>query len=321
MTGKLRFTSDTELSGFESAHIVMGSDYEGEVICTLTRKIAVQRPNMALLHVHGFNDYFFHAEAAGFFMHHGIDYYGLDLRKSGRSWRIHQKYNNLRNIDEYFEDIAAAIEAMRDAGVAKILLMGHSMGGLVSACYCDQSSKWPQPDALFLNSPFLEQNKDILTRKLLIPMVAQLGRKAPDLKVPGGFSRFYGPSLHASAKGEWNYNLQFKPHRSAMVNAGWVSAIHNAQQTIKKGLHIRIPLLIMYPMTSVSSFWWKDAFHYGDAVVNVGHIRSLQRRINSVSKTVHEVKNARHDLFLSVTEVRQEVYQIILEWSQRHLKL
>ncbi len=320
MTGKPSFTSDTELSGFESAHIGMGFDYEGEVICTLTRKIAIRRPNVALLHVHGFNDYFFHAEAARFFIQQGIDYYGLDLRKSGRSWRSHQKYNNLRDIEEYFEDIAAAINAMQAAGATKILLMGHSMGGLVSACYCDQSSKWPQPDALFLNSPFLEQNKDILTRKFLIPLVAQLGRKAPEMKVPGGFSRFYGPSLHASAKGEWNYNLQFKPHRSVMVNAGWVNAIHNAQQTIKKGLNLRIPLLIMYPEASVRGMWWKEAFHYGDAVVNVQHIRRLQNKITSVSKTVHEVKDARHDLFLSVAEVRQNVYQIVLEWIQSYLK-
>jgi alpha-beta hydrolase superfamily lysophospholipase len=170
-----------------------------------------------------------------------------------------------------------------------------------------------------LNSPFLEQNKDIVTRKLLIPIVSAIGKKYPNLKVPGGFSKFYGPSLHASAKGEWNYNLLFKPHRSAMVNAGWVRAIWKAQGLVKKGLHIPAPLLIMYPTKSVSSFYWKDAFHYGDAVVNVKHIARLQKMITADKKTVYEVEDAKHDLFLSVAPVRQKVYRIVLEWSREHL--
>ncbi|HMM11353.1 MAG TPA: alpha/beta hydrolase [Bacteroidales bacterium] len=313
------FRPDTELSGFESVTIDMGTDYEGPVVCTLTRKISAERPTVALLHVHGFNDYFFHAEAAGFFLENGVDYYGLDLRKSGRSWREHQKYNNLRDIEEYFEDISAAIGFIRNQGIEKILLMGHSMGGLVSACYCSKSDHDAMPDALFLNSPFLEQNKDIVTRKLLIPLVARIGSRYPGLLVPGGFSSFYGPSLHSSANGEWNYNLHFKPHRSKMVNAGWVRAIYHAQRQISNGVHIPIPLLLMFPDKSVSGLWWSGKFHFGDAVVNVKHIRSLQTKINSAVKTVQEVQNAKHDLFLSTKKVRDEVYKFVLDWSIKHL--
>ncbi|MCE1202979.1 MAG: alpha/beta hydrolase [Bacteroidia bacterium] len=320
MSSSVIFTPDSELSGFESATLAMGTDYEGEVFCTLTRKISQNRPPNTLLHVHGFNDYFFHAEAASFFFDNGLDYYGLDLRKSGRSWRKHQKYNNLRDINEYFEDIASAIELIRRLGAEKILLMGHSMGGLVTACYCASPSENPLPDALFLNSPFLEQNKDIVTRRILIPIVSKIGKTNPDLPVPGGFSKFYGPSLHASEKGEWSYNLLYKPHRSDMVNAGWVRTIHQAQSIIKKGIRVELPLLLMYPQKSVAGLWWTEAFHYGDAVVNVKHIRALQRFIHASDKTVHEIKHARHDLFLSVRDVRQSVYNLVLEWSQKHLK-
>ncbi|MBK9290813.1 MAG: alpha/beta hydrolase [Bacteroidetes bacterium] len=313
MTAALVFQPDTELQGFEAATLDMGRDDEGPVVCTLIRKQLTTRPTLALLHVHGFNDYFFHAEAANHFINNNIDYYGLDMRKSGRSWRTHEKYNNLRSIEEYFEDIAATIRAMRTMGADKIVLMGHSMGGLVSACYCASASGEALPEALFLNSPFLEQNKDVVTRKVLIPLVSAIGKKHPKLLVPGGFSRFYGPSLHRSARGEWEYNLKFKPHRSEMVNAGWVRAIYLAQQQIKKGIDVPVPILVMFPEKSVRSLWWKEAFHYADAVVNVAHIRTLHPKIRSKNKTVSIVANAKHDLLLSVPEVRQKVYKEVVE--------
>lgn len=319
MSRNLYFLPDTELNGFEAATLSMGTDFEGGVFCTLIRKVSDVRPAKVLLHVHGFNDYFFHAEAAEYFMQNGMDYYGLDLRKSGRSWREYQKFNNLRDINEYFADIAAAIAALRAAGAVKILLMGHSMGGLVTACYCAQANGNKLPDALFLNSPFLEQNKDILTRKLLIPIVARLGRKFLNLPVPGGFSPHYGPSLHISGKGEWSYNLKLKPHRSKKVNAGWVRAIYNAQNQLKGGISIPVPLLLMYPSKSVGGLWWKKAFHYGDAVVNVKHIRKFEKSITATSKTVQEVDQAKHDLFLSVEKVRKYAFEYVLDWARKNL--
>ena len=48
------------------------------------------RPRRAVLHVHGFADYFFQTEYAEWWTDRGYDFYALDLRKYGRSLREHQ---------------------------------------------------------------------------------------------------------------------------------------------------------------------------------------------------------------------------------------
>ena len=60
-------------------------DDEGEVVATLVSRRAAQPTNRAVLHVHGFADYFFQTVAADWWVARGYDFYALDLRKYGRS--------------------------------------------------------------------------------------------------------------------------------------------------------------------------------------------------------------------------------------------
>ena len=60
-------------------------DDEGEVFATLVHRPAGQPTRKAVLHVHGFCDYFFQTGAADFWVRNGYDFYALDLRKYGRS--------------------------------------------------------------------------------------------------------------------------------------------------------------------------------------------------------------------------------------------
>jgi len=309
---------DSQLNGFESYTIHLPDDYEGKVVCTLIRKKQQSFGRPAALHIHGFNDYFFHKHIADAFEGAGIDLYGLDLRKSGRSILPHQKMNNLRNIEEYFADIEQAIRIIRNEGSKKLVIMGHSMGGLLVALFAARYSKTELFEGIFLNSPFLEQNKDIVTRKILIPVVARIGGKWPNLLVPGGFSKHYGPSLHNKFKGEWDYNLQWKPHVAPMLNAGWIRAIYLAQKHLTKGIEITEPLLLMYPEKSYNGLFWNDAFQISDAVVNVKHIQQRSHCIRA-NKEEYVIQNAKHDLFLSKSSARQEVLELLLDWFHRKI--
>lgn len=307
------FANDDQLPGFEKYVITQPADFEGEVVCTLIRMKSDKRNPIAILHVHGFNDYFFHAHIAKTLFGQGIDFYGIDLRKSGRSLLPHQKMNNLRDVEEFFDDIEKGLKLIRSKHSGPVILEGHSMGGLVSALFAASGRYDSLFDGLILNSPFFEQNKDIITRKLLIPFVSHIGKKHPNLRVVGGFSKFYGPSLHHSGHGLWEYNLKWKPHVAPLVNAGWVKAIFKAQKTLQSGIRIKQPVLLVFPSKSYRHLWWNDRFLKADAVVNVKHIRkytsSLQGKIN-----IHEVDDAVHDLFLSSAEVRERVFDIILNW-------
>lgn len=313
---KLHFQDDDELIGFEKLIISQPDDYEGRVVCTLVRMKSAQRKKMAVLHVHGFNDYFFHEETARqFFLHH-IDFYAVDVRKSGRSILPHQKMNTMRDVQEQFDDIKKCLEIIRQLHHGPVILFGHSLGGLIAALFAEKYKNMDLFDAIFLNSPFFEQNKDVLTRKLLIPAVASLGKKRPQLLVPGGFSRFYGPSLHVNDHGLWQYNLSWKPHVAALVNAGWVRAVYQAQKKLQSSIAINVPVLLAYPKESYAGFRWNKKFMSADAVVNVKHIEKYASSINA-SMEILVVKDAVHDLFLSAPEIRGKVINEIIQWIDR----
>ncbi len=63
------------------------SDDEGPVVATLVRARCDQPTRKAVLHVHGFADYFFQTEYAAWWLERGYDFYAIDLRKYGRSLR------------------------------------------------------------------------------------------------------------------------------------------------------------------------------------------------------------------------------------------
>jgi alpha-beta hydrolase superfamily lysophospholipase len=312
------YKADTELDGFESFVINQPDDYEGAVVCTLIKKKSVFESDTAVLHVHGFNDYFFHKEAAEVFAERGFHFYAVDMRKSGRSYLSHQKFNNLRSLDEYFEDIKVSLETIKKDGIKKIVLMGHSLGGLTVALFAEKYSDSGLFDAVFLNSPFFEQDKDVLTKKILIPIVSALAKKWPDFPVPGGFSKFYGPSLHKNYKGEWDYNLNWKPHVAPLVNSGWVRAVYLSHKKLKKGVKIKKPTFLAYAEKSIKRFTWSEKFHICDAVVNVNDTKMYAKNILGDTE-IHEIQNAKHDLFLSQKNAREKLYEVLFLWIDKTL--
>ncbi len=307
------FTDDDQLAGFEKMPITQADDYEGAVVATVVRLKNAKRHSTAILHVHGFNDYFFHDHIARALSAQNIDFYGVDLRKSGRSLLDHQKMNNLRDIEEYFEDIASSLQFMQQFHRGPIVLGGHSMGGLIVALFAACGRYDHLFHGVFLNSPFFEQNKDFLTRKLLVPLVSRIGKKHPNLSVPGGFSKFYGPSLHQSEHGLWDYNLKWKPHVAPLVNAGWVRAIHQAQKKLQSGIEIKQSVLLIFPKKSYRNFRWNDRFLSSDAVVNVAHIRQYAGSIRAQMQT-YAIDGAVHDVFLSDEKARNQALSILIHW-------
>jgi alpha-beta hydrolase superfamily lysophospholipase len=302
---------------FEHLRIIQPPDYEGEVVCTLIHIRATPNNNKAILYLHGFNDYFFNSWLGNQFVAQGFQFYALDLRKCGRSWLPHQKFNNLRHINEYMEDIDAALAQMADEGVGKVLFYGHSMGGLLAAHYASQHPHHRMIKAVVLNSPFFEMNEDWFTRNILLHLTSFLAKWFPNVLVPGGFSKFYGPSLHQSAYGEWDYNLDWKPHIMPKVNMGWTRAIFRCQQEAQQGLKIKQPVLVLFPAKSVYGRRWKEEFSVADAVLNVKSIRKYCRRIKGEC-TLLPLENAVHDVMLSQKLVRELAFAQLINWAKKN---
>lgn len=124
--------------GFQRATISLCDDYEGRAIATLVRRLSDSGNGRAVLYIHGFNDYFFQREIAFRFNEQGFHFYALDLRKYGRSWLSHQKFNDIRDIRAYFEEITFALQMIREEGSRTTVLLGHSTGGLIATLYAKE---------------------------------------------------------------------------------------------------------------------------------------------------------------------------------------
>ena len=104
-------------------------DDEGAVVATLVSRRAARPTNRAVLHVHGFADYFFQTVAADWWVERGYDFYALDLRKYGRSWLPHQTPTYVADVTTYYEDLDAALAVVASEH-DHVVMSAHSTGGL-----------------------------------------------------------------------------------------------------------------------------------------------------------------------------------------------
>lgn len=135
-------------------------------------------PRGSLLVIHGLGEHGGRYErAAGLFAASGLDTWALDLRGFGASGG---RRAYIERLDIWLDDIADRMTALRALG-RPVVLLGHSMGGLVSACYAETDR--PQPDLLVLSAPAIAGNVPAWKQAL----AGVLGRLAPTIAVKNGF--------------------------------------------------------------------------------------------------------------------------------------
>lgn len=305
------YTDDILKNGFEQTVIVQHNDYEGKVTATLIRKLGLKFSEKAILCIHGFNDYFFQKIIADEFIKKGYNFYALDLRKYGRSILQNHKPNNVRNLSEYYEDIDKALAIIKKEGSQQVVLYGHSTGGLIITLYAAARKGKERFDVLICNSPFFDFNVPRIQKITIVPILSLIGKINPNLKLPIGFSKYYGKSLHKKYFGEWEYNLKWKPNVAPSINAGWVKAIHQGHLEIAKGISIAKPILILHSLISVYPTKWTEEMFEGDAILNVKDIVEKSKLIESPHKEVIGFKGGIHDLVLSKNPVRNLVFETI----------
>ena len=296
-------------------------DYEGDVIATLIGHPDNGKNKMAVLYIHGFVDYFYQTHAADRHLKEGWDFYGLELRKYGNSILPHQKPNNARRLEEYFEEITLAIQKLKQEKKYEVVILhGHSTGGLITSLYGQFGEAREWVDAFVLNSPFLAFNLSKTLVRSIIPLVARMGRKEPDREIHAPHSDVYVKSLHKDYKGEWDFKLCWKPLLGFPIYAGWVNAIYEAHGKIDNGLNIQQPILVLHSEKSCKyRTKWDDSVMYTDCVLNVEDIEKkshlLGNRVDSIG-----IPNAVHDVFLSKEPFREVAFQTLFSWMDTFSK-
>ncbi|MCM1518341.1 MAG: alpha/beta hydrolase [Pseudoflavonifractor sp.] len=298
------------LDGYEYRYVTHPDDYSGPVRSTIVRRQSPCGGNRGVLYVHGFNDYFFQKEMGDIITDSCVNFYAVDLRKYGRSLTDGQKPFQVRDLREYYADIDSAVAQMKHDGINHIILMGHSTGGLTSSLYMAE-----KPDdsiaGLILNSPFLDWNLGSI--ESAVPFVSAIGSWLPGLAIPQGGGNAYSESLLKSGHGEWSYNTDWKMPKSPDVDAGWVRAIDRAQSTIKNGVEIATPILLMRSDKSGHGSEWTPEASRTDMVLDVDDIGKYGRRLGRQVTSI-KVRGGLHDLVLSSPTVRNAVYDRMFRW-------
>jgi alpha-beta hydrolase superfamily lysophospholipase len=316
-------TMVTDILGepYEAEVIDLPADDEGPVVATLVRRRAPGTARGAVLHLHGFCDYFFQTEMADFYVDLGFDFYAVDLRKYGRSLLPHQTPNFCRGLDEYYPELDAALQRIRQRdGHGTLVLSGHSTGGLVGALWADsrRAAGAPTADALVLNSPWLDLQGSLLLRTVGTKAVDQIGLHRPYRVLPRNVSTLYGESLHSDYRGEYAFNLQWKPRESFPVRAGWLRAVRRGHARVHRGLDVGAPVLVLCSSRSTTPQKWCDDVTCSDVVLDVGQIARWSHALGP-HVTIARVDRAIHDVLASPEAVRKEAYVEVTRWLGTYL--
>ncbi|WP_328466204.1 alpha/beta hydrolase [Actinoplanes sp. NBC_00393] len=312
---------ETDVLGwpYERHSIDLGSDDEGPVVATLVRRRAETPTRRAVLHVHGYVDYFFQTHLADFFAERGWDFYALDLRKYGRSLLPHQTPNFTRSLTDYFPELDEAVRIIREEdGHDQLLVSAHSTGGLITSLWAHTRKGRGLVDGLFLNSPFFDFNLPWLVRRPLMAAILAVGGRSPYRRMPVASLGLYGRSLHAEHHGEWDYDLAWKPIMGFPIRMGWLDAIRRGQRRLRAGLSIDVPVLVACSSRTFRGREWHDDVRAADAVLDVEHIARWAPGLGP-RVTIARFDGGLHDLTLSGKDVRAEVFRELGRWVDAFL--
>ncbi|MDR1799124.1 MAG: alpha/beta hydrolase [Bifidobacteriaceae bacterium] len=311
---------------------VLGPAYEqrdlplpGGALATLVRRVEAggiggqvavaggSQGKPAVLYLHGFVDYFFHPHVADAYESRGYRFYAIDLRSHGRSLgrgAEEGQPNYVRQIAVYAADLDAAATAIRQEGHDRLVLLGHSTGGLIGPLWA--AARPGALTALVLNSPWLDFNSNWLMRGPVTGLMHGLAKVAPKLKV-SGLTCHYGQALHQGTGGEWDYDLAWKPHQGFPVGAAWFSSVRRAQARVKRGLAIDCPVLMMTSLRRGDNLHYHDELLTTDSVLDPRQMWRLASRLGP-DVEVRALAGGAHDLALSPEPVRSRYLTETLDW-------
>jgi alpha-beta hydrolase superfamily lysophospholipase len=324
---------------FECTDLNLGEENGAPLVATLVR--ALPRPlsfwdrlwkhtrmleDVDVLYVHGWNDYFFQKSLARFYTERGARFFAIDLRRYGRSLREGDDPGYVDDLSDYFVEIDLALSLIQGAQAPhtdevphgaqqrRLLLLGHSTGGLVVSLWADKNRG--RADALMLNSPWLELQISSVARKALAPVMGLRAKLSPkDLALPQLDLGFYSHALRNSCTEEELaiINRQWRPDQAPQVRTGWLSAIIVGQSTLNEGIDVGAPVCVLLSQRSHFGLSWDDEMSHTDTVLEVGSVARSSLKLGS-SVTIERIDGAVHDVFLSSPEPRKEAFDRMERW-------
>ncbi|GAB6898337.1 alpha/beta hydrolase [Kineosporia succinea] len=312
------WTEDLLGDGYERRTLELGPDPDGEgrVTAVLVRRTPPAEVRGAVLYVHGFSDYFFQTAMADFFTERGFAFHALDLRKCGRARVPGQTAHYAADLSRYDVELdqSLALIAQEHPGTP-VTLVAHSTGGLILPLYLHRRRP-PQVKGLVLNSPWFDMQGRPWVRGPGTWLIRAVAKTSP-LRVFAVGPSPYGGTLHISGTGEWDFDLALKPLNGFPATAGWLNAIRRGHARLHRGLDIGVPSLVLRSDKSDFTPVYSEASDRADGVLDVRQIARWAGCLGGET-TVVPIEDARHDVFLSLPDVRVKAYDVVADWLDRH---
>ncbi|HEY9563790.1 MAG TPA: alpha/beta hydrolase [Nocardioides sp.] len=313
-------SAQTDVLGapYTAESIELPDDDEGRVVATLVHRPSEGPSRGAVLHVHGFADYFFQTEFAQWWVDRGYDFYALDLRKYGRSLLEHQTPHYIDDVGDYYPELDEAWTRITERdGHESVVVSAHSTGGLIVPLWLHD--RGIRVAGLFLNSPWFDLQGARWMRTIGTQVIRQVGSRLPRKEIPREVSGVYGKSLHRDHAGEFSFDLSWKPIESRPVYVGWLRAIRNGHARLHAGLDVLDPTLVLSSARTTYPRELNEDAHTSDIVLDVTQIRawasSVGRHVTSIA-----IEGGRHDLVLSRQPARKAVYAEMDRWLTAYVE-
>ena len=268
-------------------------------------------PKSVVLHVHGYNDYFFQTHLAEAFVDSGRAFYAVDLAKAGRSLVPGDIPHYMEDVAEQGDDIDAAVGAIAELHRGlPIVVHGHSTGGLTTAIWAADRGH-PALAGLILDSPLFGKRYGALQRagSHALPLLAAV---RPRGIVSHGPS-IYATHQHVSGGGRWDFDVTWKRPHGLPARVAWANAVREAEGRVVKGLGVSVPVLVARSDSSGPDVASNPRLDSQDTVLDVKRIAAMAPLLGDrVTELV--VQGGVHELSLSRDEPRARYMQGVLDW-------
>lgn len=268
-------------------------------------------PKCAVLHVHGYNDYFFQTHLAEAFVDSGRAFYAVDLARAGRSLVPGDIPHYMADVAEQGYGIDDAVRAIADLHPgAPIVVHGHSTGGLTSAIWAADRGH-PALAGLILDSPLFGKRYGLIQRagSHALPLLAAA---RPRGVVSHGPS-VYATHQHVSGGGRWDFDMTWKRPHGLPARVAWANAVRVAEARVARGLGLSVPVLLARSDSSGPDIASNPLLDSQDTVLDVSQIAHMAPLLGDrVTELV--VAGGVHELSLSRDEPRASYFQGVLEW-------
>ena len=305
----MRWVAD-ELDGFEKATFDLEGDDDGPVVATLVRRVqSVGAParRCAVLYVHGYNDYFFQTHLAQRWEDEGYDFFAIDLRRCGRSWRPWQLAHFVDDLRDYRPELTEAAAWIRRSHDV-LVVNAHSTGGLTVSLWAHSLRRKVAIDALVLNSPWFDLAAPWFDREVATRVLDVVGPLGPTYVLDAAPSA-YAQRLHVAGGGEWDYDVALKNPDGVPVRAAWLRAVRRGHRRLERGLAVRCPVLVCTSDRSGPE---------GDVVLDVEQIEARAEQVGD-DVTLAKIPGGVHDLALSPEPAREQYFATVFDWLSQKL--